>query len=313
MAKRSALVDYLENSAQRLLYWLTWPMSRRMRGRFGGWIARRAILNMGGLRRRVRNNLELVYPDKVVEEREAILRAFASTVGNTFVNVLHTKDFLASMDRITIKPGSGLDAVLDAQKAGRPAILVSGHYGPWEATRVAMQSLGLQPAAFYRPLKNRFANKDLVRRYSDFGKPMFPKGPSGTRAVVKHLRQGGLLCLMHDQRVIDGAVLDFLGQPALTSTVAADLALKFDAVIVPVYPRWMDDNFHIEIDFEDPLDHTDALSMTRAMNDSLTARVHQDPRQWYWLHRRWRLTKAAREELEDSWFESDGPEGPVEA
>ncbi|MHA3916464.1 lysophospholipid acyltransferase family protein [Halovulum sp. GXIMD14793] len=312
MANRSAFLDYLENLPQRLLYWLTKPMSRRMRGRFGGWAARRAILNMGGLRGRVRKNLVHVYPDLSDAERAAIMRDFATTIGHTFVNVLHARDFLSSMDRIKVIPGPGLDAVTEAQKEERPALLISGHYGPWEATRVAMRKLGLQPAAFYRPLKNPYANKDLVARYSDFGKPMFPKGRTGTRAVIKHLRDGGLLCLMHDQRMLDGKVMDFMGKPAMTSLVGAELALKFNAPIVPVYPRWCEDNYHIEIHFEDPLPHTDAESITQAMNDSLTARIRKEPRQWYWLHRRWKLTHAAQQEVDDSWYAPDEAEGPVE-
>jgi KDO2-lipid IV(A) lauroyltransferase len=40
---------------------------------------------------------------------------------------------------------------------------------------------------------------------------------------------------------------------------------------------------------EAPVPHSDAVTMTQALNDSLTARVEADPGQWFWVHRRWRI------------------------
>jgi KDO2-lipid IV(A) lauroyltransferase len=38
---------------------------------------------------------------------------------------------------------------------------------------------------------------------------------------------------------------------------------------------------------EDPIPHSDAETMTRAMNASLGAMIRAHPGQYYWLHRRW--------------------------
>ena len=39
---------------------------------------------------------------------------------------------------------------------------------------------------------------------------------------------------------------------------------------------------------EEPIPHSDAETMTQAMNDSIGARIRAHPEQWFWVPRRWR-------------------------
>ena len=39
---------------------------------------------------------------------------------------------------------------------------------------------------------------------------------------------------------------------------------------------------------EAPIPHTDPVTMTQALNDSLATQVRLRPEQWFWVHRRWR-------------------------
>jgi len=83
-------------------------------------------------------------------------------------------------------------------------------------------------------------------------------------------------------------VLDFMGQPAKTALSAAELALRFDALLIPFYATRQPDGVSFACEMEAPVPHTDARAMTQALNDSLAARVHANPEQWFWVHRRWR-------------------------
>jgi KDO2-lipid IV(A) lauroyltransferase len=45
---------------------------------------------------------------------------------------------------------------------------------------------------------------------------------------------------------------------------------------------------HFDLLIEAPIPHTDPVTMTQALNDSLAAQVRLRPEQWFWVHRRWR-------------------------
>ena len=55
------------------------------------------------------------------------------------------------------------------------------------------------------------------------------------RGIVAHLARGGIVAILTDQYERRAAPLDFLGRPAPTSTVAAELALKYKLPLIPIY------------------------------------------------------------------------------
>ncbi|HBR39360.1 MAG TPA: lauroyl acyltransferase, partial [Sulfitobacter pontiacus] len=128
-----------------------------------------------------------------------------------------------------------------------------------------------------------------VQTMEAFGGPVFPQGRRGTAGFVRHLKEGGQLVLLFDQHVFGAPALDFLGQPANTALSAAELALRYDALLIPFYGIRQADGVSFDTVLEAPVPHSDAVAMTQALNDSLTARVNADPEQWFWVHRRWRI------------------------
>ena len=59
--------------------------------------------------------------------------------------------------------------------------------------------------------------------------------------------------------------------------------------MIPFYGIRQPDGLSFDTVLEAPVPHSDPLQMTQALNDSLAARVRQDPGQWFWVHRRWRI------------------------
>ena len=105
--------------------------------------------------------------------------------------------------------------------------------------------------------------------------------------MISFIKKGGLIALMVDQAVKDGKYVNFLGKPAKTSMSIANIALKYDAIIIPAYGIRREDN-KIVVSFEKPIKLTKSLAITSAINSSLEARVQANPEQWYWPHRRWK-------------------------
>ena len=52
--------------------------------------------------------------------------------------------------------------------------------------------------------------------------------------------------MLIDQHIRDGAPLTFLGHRALTALSAAELALKYDCLLVPVYGIRQPDGLHFD-------------------------------------------------------------------
>jgi KDO2-lipid IV(A) lauroyltransferase len=85
-----------------------------------------------------------------------------------------------------------------------------------------------------------------------------------------------------------GEPLTFFGREARTALSAAELALKYDAALVPTYAIRQPDGLTFEIVVEAPIPPGTAAEMTQALNDSLERLVRGHIDQWFWIHRRWK-------------------------
>ena len=257
------------------------------RVRMMGVVVQRVIGPLAGYRRRALDNLALIWPDMPVSRRIEIATKCLNNVGRTFIENYSAKDFPERMAS-NVVTGDGVTALDAAVAAGKPVILVTGHYGNYEATRAALVARGLNIGGLYRDMKNPYFNAHYVKTMEAFGGPVFPQGRRGTAGFVRHLKAGGQLVLLFDQHVFQAPAFDFLGQPANTALSAAELALRYDAALIPFYGIRNSDGLTFETVLEAPIARTDAMTMTQAVSDSLAARVRNDPTQWFWVHRRWR-------------------------
>lgn len=237
-------------------------------------------------RRRFERELMRVFPDMPQDKRMALCRDMGRNMGQTLFEIYHCAEFQTRQDRFNVS-GPGLAALDGARAAGKGAIIVSGHFGQWEAVRAVLKARGMETGAVYRPQKNRHYQRRLLAGIEAGGKPVLATGRLGTKALVRHLRGGGTMAILLDEKYAEGERLPFLGHDALTSLSAAQLALKYDLPMVPAYGIRTGDGSHFDVVFEDAIPHTDARTMTQAFNDSLSARILEHPDQWYWMLRRW--------------------------
>ncbi len=254
---------------------------------FMGWVMRWILAPIAGYSKRAESNLALIWPDMPLPERQRIAAEACDNAGRTLIENYSTRDLVARMKDVPIT-GPGFAALEHAQAEGRPVILISGHFGNYEAARAALVSRGYQIGGLYRPMANAYFNAHYERTMQAFGGPVFAQGRQGTTGFVRHLKAGGHLVLLHDQRVSGGALINFLGQPAQTAVSAAELALRYNAELIPFYATRGTDGLSFAIDLEAPVPHSDPVTMTTALTRSLEARIEADPSQWFWIHRRWR-------------------------
>lgn len=290
--RRIDWLDWLGDRAFQGLVWLVRRLPWRTRIRAMGWLAARVIGPLAGYRRRALDNLAYIYPDMPADRARAIADAALDNMGRTIVENYSPEDQVAALAG-TMPEGPGWPELAAAAAARRPVLIVSAHYGNWQALRVVLNRNGFDVGGLFRPFNNPYANAHYVRSIERVGGRAFPRTRRGLVAFVRTLRDGGQVAMMVDQHVANGTPLAFLGKPAATSLAAAEIALKQGALLVPCYGERGADGFSMTVLIERPIPHSDPVTMTRALNDSLAARIAARPDQWFWVHRRWKPKRIA--------------------
>lgn len=286
--REKKLADWLSDRLIRAALWLMLRLPFEARRRLAAALLTHVVAPLGGYRRRIRENLALVCPDLPEEERRRLERAVPRSIGRTLAELYSGADFVARVAREPLT-GAGVAALEEAHRTRRPVLLVTGHLGNYDAIRGALITRGYAVGGLYRPMDNAFFNEHYVAAISRIGTPLFPRGRKGLADMIRFLKGGGMVGVVLDQSMGDGAVLSFFGQPALTSLSPAEMALRYDALVLPTYGlRRPDGGFDLVL--EAPVPHGPPEAMTQALNDSLEAQVRAHMDQWLWTHRRWKMT-----------------------
>jgi KDO2-lipid IV(A) lauroyltransferase len=186
---------------------------------------------------------------------------------------------------------NGLDILNKIKKNNEQVIFISGHFNNFELMAMYIEKFGIDLAAIYRPLNNKFLNPLMEKiREKYICKKQVKKGVSGTREILRHFKNGSSIALMIDQRVSEGIKTDFFGYPALTTTIPAQFIKKFNTKIVPVYIERTNNNlfkleFYEAIKFDK---NEDLQSITLKLNKILEKMILKNPDQWIWTHNRWK-------------------------
>ncbi|MCU4653889.1 lysophospholipid acyltransferase family protein [Roseibacterium sp. SDUM158016] len=290
---RTDWLDRLADTGFRVLIGGLRRLPWKTRIRTMGWICVHLLGPVAGFRRRAEENLAFVFPDMDRATRRAVARECLDNMGRTIIENYSPLEQIREV--ATLQPfGPGWPAIEAARKTRRPIIFVSAHYGNWQAARAALNQRGYDIGGLYRPFNNPYANAHYVESIEAVGGRAYARSRRGLAAFLRTLKDGGQAAMMLDQYVADGAILDFMGQPAPTSLSAADMALRHDALLVPIYGRRLEDGFSFEMLIETPIPHTTPEEMTQALNDSLAHRIRETPGQWFWMHRRWKPGRLAR-------------------
>jgi len=252
-----------------------------------GWITSRLVAPVAGYDRRVRENLAHVLPTMPPHKARRLSKRVSDNFGRNLIELYSPDEFVARCHDIPVE-GPGLQTIREEQAAGRPVIFVTGHIGNFNALRVAMIREGCDFGVFYRPLSNTWFNRRYIAAMGTISQPMFQQGRRGMSQMVRHLRRGGTLAILNDLNAHDGVPLDFFGKPALTSLVTAEMALKFNALLVPGWCLRQANGLDFRVVIEAPLPHSDPVTMTRQINDRLEKQVRRNMDQWLWIHRRWK-------------------------
>jgi len=184
-----------------------------------------------------------------------------------------------------------LDRIKTNIAAGRPVVLAINHIGNWELYaqlifEVPEAGFGTVYQALRNPLVDDLINRDRRR----LGVKTFDR-KRGFQEAIALLREPGIVGVLVDQHAGDGGMwTPFFGRLASTSTLAATLALRTNAAVIPVaiytsgFARWK-----VVLSEETPWEQGNAEQLTADLNLALERQIRVSPQDWFWVHNRWKM------------------------
>jgi KDO2-lipid IV(A) lauroyltransferase len=285
----------------------------------------RAVLALGTLlgrafhafdaphRRLAIRNLEAAFPLRTRGECRAIAREMFSHFGRLLMVVLKFSTMPAAKMLAHVE-FAGEERVLHAHAQGKGVLLFTGHFGFWEINAL-VHALRLQPiAVLARPLDNPLLHELLESVRTKTGNAVIYRR-GALRRVLRALAANQAVAVLIDQHIqsADAVYVDFFNRPAATTSALAALALRTGAPVVPVFALPLPGGrFRMvyEHAVDPPADSPDAVrEFTQRCTDVLEMYVRRYPELWLWMHRRWRDTETAGDEVPGMFPAATGEEG----
>tara|TARA_B100000787_G_C16196847_1_gene301527 strand:+ start:4364 stop:5224 length:861 start_codon:yes stop_codon:yes gene_type:complete len=236
------------------------------------------------------SNILRAFPNLNQNDVKKISKKMWGNYGRILSEYVFIKEFRKSSPKYNFNI-KGQEVLEKIKNDNEPVIFVSGHFNNFELMAMHIDKSGINLAAIYRPLNNKFLNfiMEKIRKKYICNKQI-KKGMSGTKQLLSLFKNGSSIALMIDQRVSQGIRCNFFNYEAFTTTIPAQFVKKFKCKIVPIYiERVKDINFEITIDKPLLYSENDSIkSITLDLNKILEKMVLKNPEQWIWTHNRWK-------------------------
>jgi len=192
-------------------------------------------------------------------------------------------------NRVKVEGKEYLDTALSS---GRGIMMITGHIGNWEILSHIPRVLGTQfcVMADVRKDKRIEAIVDDIRSRS--GATILP--PKGKALMlIRELKKGKTIGMVVDSRgEKNGLLCNVLGMPAPTNPAPAFIAIRGNALVLPVYAIKQEGSYIIR--FSKALDagtfgigETAIQRLSDLMQSWVSSVVREHPHQWFWLYSRW--------------------------
>tara|TARA_B100000795_G_scaffold81369_1_gene58667 strand:- start:4421 stop:5281 length:861 start_codon:yes stop_codon:yes gene_type:complete len=238
----------------------------------------------------IKSNILKALPNLDNNEIKKISQKMWGNYGRILAEYIFIKEFRKTKLNNNIKI-VGQEILDEIKKKNEPVIFVSGHFNNFELMAMHIEKSGINLAAIYRPLNNKFLNvimEKIRRKY--ICQNQIKKGFSGTKQLLSFFKNGSSIALMIDQRVSQGIRSNFFKHEAFTTTIPAQFVKKFKCKVVPIYiERTKVTNFKLTI--HNPIEYSNnesIESITLNLNSLLEKMILQNPEQWIWSHNRWK-------------------------
>jgi KDO2-lipid IV(A) lauroyltransferase len=298
MARKSTVQVRIEYAAARVALGLLGLLPRAAAIRLMVWIMVALPALLPRLKSTGMRNLEIAFPDKTERERAVILRGTFENLGRVVgdLSQFHKYDRERLAELIEYDLDDTSRDLYELQQQGQGVLITTGHLGNWEMLVLGFAALYEPISYLARPLDNPLLDKMLNKKRTAFGNNPISKTNSAVLAA-KILREGGILGILADvnSHPREGVFVPFFGTPACTSSGAAMLAIRSNALIFPTFCVWEKDRRRYRF-VHGPVIRPartgnrkrDIIATTETYTAEIEKLVRQYPDQWMWIHKRWK-------------------------
>jgi KDO2-lipid IV(A) lauroyltransferase len=252
------------------------------------WIGRGGHVLVGRDRRLARENLARVFPGWPAKRVRTEARRVFEEIGRNAFDFLRYPALEPEARRRLVR-FEGREHLEAAVRDGRGAVIVTGHLGSWEVLAAALVEAGYPLLALARPLREARLDRALAEHRLRMGVRTLSSRALPLQAL-RHLRGGGFLGILADQRIKRGGVtVDFLGQRTRMTEGPARLAVASGAPLIPLGIHREPDHTHTVTVLPpiSPSSDRDAGVLTQEVARALERLILRAPEQWIWIHPRW--------------------------
>lgn len=254
------------------------------------------LFRVVGYRKKVvLENLRRAFPEKNDNEIQHIARLFYRNLTDTTLETI--KYFTASLPEINLRClVLNPELVNQYLDRGRSIILAGSHYNNWEICGLTMPPTfhGATVTAF-KPLTNKTIDRFLNGSRSRTGMEMISMEDT-FKEMRKRASEPVVWILLADQSPSSRKSahwVQFLGQDSASLPGTDVLARKFGFPVLYFHVRRVRRGFY-EVLFEeiwpDPSNASEA-DITRAFARHLEAKIREQPENWLWSHKRWKIKR----------------------
>ena len=241
----------------------------------------------------IEKNLNICFKKIDQKEIKKISLGMWDNIGRTFSEYVFLNNFQKNHNHL-IKL-NGTEYLDEIKNSNKPAVFVSGHFSNFELLGTKLNRYGIRFCAIYRPLNNIFLNPIMEYLRLKYVCPiMIKKGRSNIRELLNKIKSGYSVIIIADQRTSEGKKIEFFNCPALTTTIPAQISLKYNCKIVPLRMERLSYN-NFEMTVYKPFEYKksdnyekDTYNLTLQVNKQLEKMILKRPEQWLWSHNRWK-------------------------
>ncbi len=239
-------------------------------------------------------NLDLVYKNSINKKRkeEIIYNSYKSLVFNIYEfmeNQTISKEEMFKKANII-----NAQIIQESFNQNRKIIYITAHYGGWELTLPYIALMFGEIAVVNRKMDNPYIQNFYAQARGKNGITMLEKQVAA-KGMIKAFKENKAVAVVIDQHIGTGVEIEFLGQKDMATDSTARMALKFDAIIIPIFTECNDfRNYTIKvgeaIDIKTLEFKTDdqIQELTQLQNDLISKQVFEKPDYWLWQHKRFK-------------------------
>jgi len=305
VGSEQAVVNNRANSSvirYRIEYALAWPIVRGI-GLLPRPLARALGIAVGQavrvlhprLRRVAMRNLELAFPEKTAEERDAIVHGVFTSLGRQLAEACLFPRFTKENVSEVVEY-DGFENFSSAYARGKGVLFLTAHLGAWELSAFAHSIYGYPLRVVMRSLDNPYLDR-MVRQQRTMHGNLAVDKDEFVRGLMAAMKKGETVGILMDTNMTppQGIFVDFFGIPACTAGGLARIALRTDAAVVPGFTIWDESRQKYILRFEPAValvrtgdQEADIKANTQKFTAIIEEYVRKYPDQWLWVHRRWK-------------------------